>query len=356
MWLRFWDTILIMDKSDLINSPIKEYERLLKMDYLIRAGNFPSPEYLSKELEVTKRAIFRYRNILIEDFGAPLKVSKKYGGYYYEDPDFTISDITLNKHESLVLQIAKRLSDMMLYGSELYKSFSRGITSLNNRAAKSSSEQGKVIADRIQFAFPHTDLSITRNWNSTFENIIFNSLQDGTLLKFEIEDLDAHDSTNLINLTALPVYIVMFEESWLLLCIKEDGFKNNFSEIEMKPENFILFDIVSIHSVSEYKDSHAKIIKIPTSISSEGRDGPTYASQDMACFEPIHKIWFDFSIAFNTFKDSEDYIVRLIFLRKGNFSYEITDDILIDAAHKGQGKFDNIEVNTTDISTGDILI
>lgn len=345
-----------MDKSDLINSPIKEYERLLKMDYLIRAGNFPSPEYLSKELEVTKRAIFRYRNILINDFGAPLKVSKKYGGYYYEDPDFTISDITLNKHESLVLQISKRLSDMMLYGSELYKSFSRGITSLNNRAAKSSSEQGKVIADRIQFAFPHTDFSINRNWNSEFENKIFNSLKDGTLLKFELVNLDTHEPLPSVAVTALPVYIVMFENSWLLLCIKQEAFKNNFTEIDMKPENFIVFDILSIHSIIEYKDSHAKIIKIPTSISSQGRDGPTYASQDMACFEPIHKIWFDFSIAFNTFKDSEDYIVRLIFLRKGNFSYEITDDILIDAAHKGQGKFDNIEVNTTDISTGDILI
>ena len=85
-----------MDKSDLINSPIKEYERLLAMDTIIRTGNYPSPEYLANKLEVTKRAIFRYRNILIEDFGAPLKTSKKYGGYYYEDPDFTISDITLN--------------------------------------------------------------------------------------------------------------------------------------------------------------------------------------------------------------------------------------------------------------------
>ena len=345
-----------MDKSDLINSPIKEYERLLAMDTIIRTGNYPSPEYLANKLEVTKRAIFRYRNILIEDFGAPLKISKKYGGYYYEDPDFTISDITLNKHESLVLHIAKRLSDMMLYGSELYKSFFRGINSLTNRAAKSSNNQGKVIADRIQFAFPHTDFSMNSKWNSAFENIIFNSLQDGTLLKFKIEDLDAHEPTNLINLTALPVYIVMFENSWLLLCIKEEGFKNNFSEIDMKPENFLLFDILSIHLVSEYKDSHAKIIKIPTSISSEGRDGPTYASLDSANFEPLHKIWFDFSIAFNTFKDSEEYIIRLCYLRKNSFSYELADDILVDAAHKGQGKFDNIDYTPTSISDSDILI
>lgn len=345
-----------MDKSDLINSPIKEYERLLKMDYLIRAGNFPSPEHLSKELEVTKRAIFRYRNILINDFGAPLKVSKKYGGYYYEDPDFTISDITLNTHESLVLQISKRLSDMMLYGSELYKSFSRGINSLNDRATKSSSEQGKIIADRIQFAFPHTDFSLNRNWNAEFENKIFNSLKEGTLLKFAIEDLDSHEPLPPATVIALPVYIVMFENSWLLLCIQQEGFKNNFTEIDMKPENFILFDILSIRSVSEYKDSHAKVITIPTSISSQGRDGPTYASQDMVCFEPIHKIWFDFSIAFNTFKDSEDYNINLCFLRKNNFSYELTDDILIDAAHQGQGKFDNIEVSHNTIPDCGILI
>lgn len=344
-----------MDKSDLINSPIKEYERLMTMDTIIRTGNYPSPEYLSQKLAVTKRAVFRYRNILIDDFGAPLKMSKKYGGYYYEDPDFTISDISLNKHESLALQIAKRLSDMLLYGSELYKSFSRGIHSLNNRAAKSSNNQGKVIADRIQFAFPHTDLSITRNWNSTFENIIFNSLQDGTLLKFEIEDLDAQEPSSPTTFTALPVYIVMFEESWLLLCIKEDGFKNNFSEIEMKPDNFILFDIISIHSVKEYKDSHAKIIKLPTTISSIGRDGPTYASLDNTSFEPIHKIWFDFSIAFTTFKDSEDYIVRLCFCRKNYFTYELTDDITIDAAHKGQGKFDNLEISKPTLDS-DILL
>ena len=141
-----------------------------------------------------------------------------------------------------------------------------------------------------------------------------------------------------------------------MLCIKEEGFKNNFSEIDMKPENFILFDILSIRLVSEYKDSHAKIIKIPTSISSEGRDGPTYASLDSANFEPLHKIWFDFSIAFNTFKDSEEYIIRLCYLRKNSFSYELADDILVDAAHKGQGKFDNIDYTPTSISDSDILI
>lgn len=344
-----------MDKSDLINSPIKEYERLMTMDNIIRTGNYPSPEYLAQKLNVTKRAIFRYRNILLDDFGAPLKLSKKYGGYYYEDPDFTISDITLNKHESLVLQIAKRLSDMMLYGSELYKSFSRGINSLNNRAAKSSNNQGKAIADRIQFAFQHTDFSMHRNWNSTFENTIFNSLQEGTLLKFEIEDLDAQELSSPTTFTALPVYIVMFEESWLLLCIKEEGFKNNFSEIDMKIENFILFDIITIHSVKEYKDSHSRIIKIPTDISSIGRDGPTYASQDNTSFESISKIWFDFSIAFNTFKDTEDYIIRLCFCRKGYFTYELTEDFFLEAAHKGQGKFDNLE-NTKPILDSDILI
>lgn len=326
-----------MDKSDLINSPINEYERLMKMDFIIRTGNYPSVDYLSKEIGVDRRAIFRYRNILIENFGAPLKTSKQYGGYYYEDPDFTISDITLNEHESLVLQLTKRFSEMMLYGSDLYSSFSRGINSLNKRASKTTNDSGKKLADRIRFAFPHTDFGLT--WNKYFEKLIFKSLQDGTLLKFEIRNFITDAITEF---KALPIFIVMFENNWLLLCIKDDSFKNNYTAIDMKIENFILFDICAIKAIYEQKDSHAKLIKIENQIQEKGRNGISDAVPVSEEPEISHEVWFSFDISFPNFKDSEPYDILLNFARSNeDYSYSLTDNFIQDAAHYGQGKMDN---------------
>lgn len=326
-----------MNKTDLINSPISEYERLMKMDFLIRSGNYPSVDYLSREIGVDRRAIFRYRNILINDFGAPLETSRQYGGYYYSDPDFTISDITLNEHESLVLQLTKRFAQMMLYGSDLYSSFSRGINSLNKRASKTTNENGKKLADRIRFAFPHTDFGST--WNKHFEKLIFQSLQNGTLLKFEIRSFITEEITEF---KALPIYIVMFENSWLLLCIKDECFKNNYSSIEMKIDNFILFDICSIKAIYECKDSHAKLVHIRNQIDENGRNGISDSVPVDENPATAHDIWFSFSISFPDFSDSEPYNVLLIFSRSNtDYTYSLTDNFIQDAAHFGQGKLDN---------------
>lgn len=325
-----------MDKSDLINSPINEYERLMKMDFIIRTGNYPSVDYLSSEIGVDRRAIFRYRNILINNFGAPLKTSKQYGGYYYEDPDFTISDITLNEHESLVLQLTKRFAEMMLYGSDLYSSFSRGINSLNKRASKTTNDSGKKLADRIRFAFPHTDFGPT--WNKYFEKLIFKSLQDGTLLKFELRNFATDEISEL---QAIPVYIVMFENSWLLLCIKDDSFKDNYTSIDMKTENFVLFDICSIKAIYEKKDSHAKLIQVENQIQENGRNGISDSVPTNGDLHMNHEIWFSFNISFPKFADSEPYNILLNYARSNeDFTFSLTDNLIQNAAHYGQGKWD----------------
>lgn len=325
-----------MDKSDLINSPISEYERLMKMDFLIRTGNYPSVDYLSREIGVDRRAIFRYRNILIKDFGAPLETSKQYGGYYYSDPDFTISDITLNEHESLVLQLTKRLAEMMLYGSDLYSSFSRGINSLNRRATKTTNENGKKLADRIRFAFPHSDFGLS--WNKSFEKKIFESLQCGTLLKFELRNLVTDEITEF---KALPIYIVMFENSWLLLCLKDESFKENYSSIDMKIENFSLFDISSINALYEVKDSHASLIQIKNQVTEISREGVSDSVPVNNNFSIHHEVWFSFSIAFPEFSDAEPYAVQLCFSRSNtDYSFSLTENFIQDAAHFGKGKFD----------------
>ena len=37
---------------------------------------------------------------------APIKFSKEYGGYYYEDPEFTISEVPLNDDDLNAIQAA----------------------------------------------------------------------------------------------------------------------------------------------------------------------------------------------------------------------------------------------------------
>lgn len=307
-------------KEDLINSPITEYENLMRMDREIRNGSHPTPDQLAEILNVNRRTIFRYKKMLIERFSAPLKLSRtEPRGYYYENPDFTMSDILLNEDESFALQISVRLANMMLYNSELYKKFIKGINSLNNRATKIDQNKGRKAADRIQFAFTHDDF-VPKKLLPEHELLILDALKTGKVLKFQMKNFFTDEEAS-EEIAAVPVYMTMYKEHWCLLVIK---YEQNLEQFTLTKESFVLLNIDFISAVSEYKDSHAKLQFMKNEVSESPYRGNADCLDDNSYSDTqkLQELSMHFSISFPKIKKS--YSCLLNFEQNEKHEYDLS--------------------------------
>lgn len=237
-------------------SPITEYQKILRMDELIREGTFPSVEKLQEELEVNRRTIFRYRRLLIEDFNAPIEFDKNRNGYFYSVPSFSVNDISLNEDESFALQICKRISTMMFSGSVLYKNFQKGIESLSKRSSIVDREKGRAKSDRVQFAFDYQNMIFSQQKRQkNFEETLFSALENGQILKmnYKYSKTENDGETKIITeeIKVLPLMIVMHGLNWCVLVLKDSTFKNDFSDLDLDLNSFRILQIQKINSILE---------------------------------------------------------------------------------------------------------
>ena len=86
-----------------------QYNRLLYIDRQIRTGAFPNAPDLARGYEVSERTIKRDVEWLRDFQGAPIAYSAKYRGYYYEDPEFRLSDFVLSEGELFALAVGEEL-------------------------------------------------------------------------------------------------------------------------------------------------------------------------------------------------------------------------------------------------------
>src|SRR5574344_1939853 len=89
-----------------------------------------------------------------KEMNAPIEVSSRTGGYYYSDPNFSISSLSINENEYLTLVMAQHLF-YALFGPQFSMlKTGEGFNSLINRASKAVKEKQIDIQDCIQIALP----------------------------------------------------------------------------------------------------------------------------------------------------------------------------------------------------------
>jgi predicted DNA-binding transcriptional regulator YafY len=72
----------------------------------IQKGAFPNAERLAALLEVSKRTVYRYLELLRDDFGAPLAFDRERGGYWFTEPwDFPFPELTEGEVLSLFILV-----------------------------------------------------------------------------------------------------------------------------------------------------------------------------------------------------------------------------------------------------------
>lgn len=90
----------------------QQLERIMEIDRRIRDGQYPNPNQLATDLEVSRRVIFVDRDFMITRLGAPIEYDRVRGGWYYSDETWVLPGIIVTEGELLAfflsVEVAKR--------------------------------------------------------------------------------------------------------------------------------------------------------------------------------------------------------------------------------------------------------
>ena len=81
---------------------------------------------------------------------APIKYSKRHGGYYYEDPEFTINDIPLTEEDLSAIKFAANTL-MQFRDADMFKQFGNAIDKIVDRVSISANPSDKELNNFVQF-------------------------------------------------------------------------------------------------------------------------------------------------------------------------------------------------------------
>ena len=83
------------------------YVKINTLHHLISLGNYPTANQMAEELEVSRRTIMRYLDILRE-YDAPLEYERRHRGYYFKDPFWQLPQFKISEGDLLAFFIAEQ--------------------------------------------------------------------------------------------------------------------------------------------------------------------------------------------------------------------------------------------------------
>lgn len=139
---------------------------------------------------------------------APIKYSKRYNGYYYSDPDFSMDEIPLNESDIEAIRFAANtLSQFKDVG--MFKQFGFAIDKIVDRVNISNDINDKSIDRFVEFETP------VSSRGSEFLNPILNSIKAGKVIYFDYESFQTQKRKAR---KVLPLLLKEYRNRWYLLC------------------------------------------------------------------------------------------------------------------------------------------
>lgn len=89
-------------------------ERLLRMDGIIRSGNYPSVQTFIERFEMSERTILEDIEFLRKRLHAPLAYSRAQRGYFYRDKDWQLPNLPMTEGQLLALFLSVELTQRYL--------------------------------------------------------------------------------------------------------------------------------------------------------------------------------------------------------------------------------------------------
>lgn len=171
---------------------------------------------------------------------APIRYSKRHGGYYYDDPDFSINDIPLTEDDLSSIQFAVKTL-MQFRDVELFRQFGHAIDKIFDRVATAQEPGEEEFAHLVQF-----ETAVSSGGNEYIPEL-FEAIKLSRLVSF---DYTSFVSGKMKRRTVLPLMVKEYRNRWYL--ITHEASKNDIvtfgldrmgkpevlEEIGTKPEDF----------------------------------------------------------------------------------------------------------------------
>jgi predicted DNA-binding transcriptional regulator YafY len=143
---------------------------------------------------------------------APIKYSKRNGGYFYEDPNFSINDIPLTDDDLSAIKFA--LSTLMQFREvEMFKQFGSAMDKIVDRVSITSGSDSEDVGKFVQF---ETAISLGGNEFLT-------PLLDAIRNKFNVNfNYGSFISGNSKQRSCLPLLLKEYRNRWYLISFDND--------------------------------------------------------------------------------------------------------------------------------------
>jgi len=150
-------------------------------------------------------------------FYAPIKFSKDHGGYYYEDPNYTISELPLNEED---LNAIKSAAETLFQFKDipLFKQFDTAIEKILDRMKISAYDDNKTDHDVLQFE-RGSDYK-----GSEFLGVLFSAAKNDQVVSFKYQKFNSDESSDVV---FHPYLLKEYRSRWYAIGIDEakDAFR-----------------------------------------------------------------------------------------------------------------------------------
>jgi len=131
----------------------QQLERIMEIDRRIRDGEYPNPNQLAKDLEVSRRVIFVDRDFMINRLGAPIEYDRARGGWYYADETWILPGIIVTEGELLAFFLSVEVAKRYL-GTGLEETLRSAVEKLSKNVKGSISVDLDTLRSHYSFSAP----------------------------------------------------------------------------------------------------------------------------------------------------------------------------------------------------------
>lgn len=138
---------------------------------------------------------------------APIKYSKRYGGYYYEDPDFSINDIPLTDEDLSAIKFAANTL-MQFRDVDMFKQFGNAIDKIVDRVSISANPGDKELNNYVQF-----ESSVSSGGNEYLPELL-EAIRNCLVVSFDYASFITGQSKNR---SVVPLLLKEYRNRWYLI-------------------------------------------------------------------------------------------------------------------------------------------
>ena len=201
-----WRTVGSVKKS---LASATQYERLLKLDALLRGPGRRAKRDLARSLEVSDKTIQRDFDFLKDRLGAPLEYEREHNCYFYADRSWRLPLFHLSENEMLAyltIVAAMQLSDKHPQGK-----IARSVRALADVMAESFSVDPEVLSRQFSIRLPPTRQVDPQIWS----DLVLALTQKGTV-RLAYRPTSAPASAKPFNVIVDPYHISNMRGEWFV--------------------------------------------------------------------------------------------------------------------------------------------